>query len=385
MKYVFLSYSSHNTEQAEALKSLLQKNGIPVWIGNHDIEGGEDFSQSILDAISHEDCGCFVLLLTPEAQSSTWVPKELKLALSKNKPVVPVRMDESVQPTGEFELPLVDVQISTVADFTADDAACSRFVSQVRSALVGTRLPKLTDSNGKIQKWVLPAGIAVVAVIAAIGILLSSLLSQVGNLLGGGANNTGSLVPNPNVIDQIPEQYEGEIETAMSSTLTTLDVVVVDVGEYETPPAASLGDSYVYSQNTRVALGENGSIKGVSRGTTYIVVATKTGGHVRGAYLVMVYDPAAPLGENTLDAGYQKKVDALKGDKLTLQTRTHIVKVGGHAQPCPFSDAEVIGSTDTGVACDAGDGMVQGVTPGVAYVAVNTGLGVDVYRILVVE
>ena len=58
---VFISYSSENTADAEAIRKVLEENGLSVWMASHDIGGGEDFSGKIQEAI--ESCSCFLLLL----------------------------------------------------------------------------------------------------------------------------------------------------------------------------------------------------------------------------------------------------------------------------------------------------------------------------------
>ena len=54
--------------------------------------------------------------------------------------------------------------------------------------------------------------------------------------------------------------------------------ISVSVGDYITPPPALVWDNVtIYSQNTNIAVGENGLVKGVSPGTTYIIVESELG------------------------------------------------------------------------------------------------------------
>ena len=107
MKNVFISYSSKDFDTVNALKAMLEKNGITCWMAPFSIPGGSSYAQEIPIAI--KECGAFLLMLSRSSQMSQWVPKELSVALSIGKKVLPF-MIEDCELTEMFNFFLTDVQ-----------------------------------------------------------------------------------------------------------------------------------------------------------------------------------------------------------------------------------------------------------------------------------
>ena len=72
---------------------MLEGNGISCWMGSQDILGGSRFTSEITKAI--EECRVFVLVLSPRAQDSPWVFRELECAVRKRKVVIPYIIKET--------------------------------------------------------------------------------------------------------------------------------------------------------------------------------------------------------------------------------------------------------------------------------------------------
>ena len=106
-KNVFISYSSAETETAYMVKGILEKNGIGCWMGADSIDFGKDFALEIAKGIS--ECEVLVLLLSEQAQKSPWVQKEVKMAISKEKIVIPFAI-EKCDLTEAFSYVLSDIQ-----------------------------------------------------------------------------------------------------------------------------------------------------------------------------------------------------------------------------------------------------------------------------------
>lgn len=96
--YVFISYSSKNTAEAEAVRKLLMNNGLQNWMAPHDIPAGAKYAHVIDEAI--ENCACVLLLLTQEAQASDHVDREIERAVSYKKEIIPVRLDRCALNSG---------------------------------------------------------------------------------------------------------------------------------------------------------------------------------------------------------------------------------------------------------------------------------------------
>lgn len=80
--FYFISYSSRNIMLAETLKKLLLCNNIHVWIAPDGIPQGREYPIVIPTALKLSKV--FVLLLTPDSARSTWVKRELAIAIGNS-------------------------------------------------------------------------------------------------------------------------------------------------------------------------------------------------------------------------------------------------------------------------------------------------------------
>ncbi len=136
-KHVFISYSSRNASQADALYDFLKGENIPMWMAPNDIPDGSKYAGVINKAI--EDCACFVLLLSEDAQNSSWVPKEVNIAIGAKRPILPYQISP-VTLNSDFKLYLSDCQISNVKILPTeriDPAAkdIQRLLSSIRTCI----------------------------------------------------------------------------------------------------------------------------------------------------------------------------------------------------------------------------------------------------------
>ena len=106
-KEVFISYSSKDFERVNRIKEILETNGISCWMAPQCIPAGSNYAREIPAAI--KNCKVFLLMLTSRSQESQWVPKELSLALSEGKCVLPFML-ENCALTEMFNFYLTDVQ-----------------------------------------------------------------------------------------------------------------------------------------------------------------------------------------------------------------------------------------------------------------------------------
>jgi formylglycine-generating enzyme required for sulfatase activity len=91
MSHIFISYSKKNKEYANALADFLQAQGFNIWIDKDDIEYGVDWWDAIVEGL--QECGAFLVVMTPEAKTSDWVKRECFLALEQKKPMFPVLLN----------------------------------------------------------------------------------------------------------------------------------------------------------------------------------------------------------------------------------------------------------------------------------------------------
>lgn len=106
-KDVFISYSSKDFEKVNNVKNILEINGISCWMAPQCIPSGSSYAKEIPMAIGN--CKVFLLMLTSKSQESPWVPKEVSLAFSETKCVIPFIIEDCVL-TEMFNFFLTDVQ-----------------------------------------------------------------------------------------------------------------------------------------------------------------------------------------------------------------------------------------------------------------------------------
>jgi len=94
---VFISYSQKDKATADAVCRALEHNSVRVWIAPRDIPPGAKWAESIPAAI--EQAGAFVLIFSSSANTSEYISRELDHAVTKRKPIIPVRL-ENIQPSG---------------------------------------------------------------------------------------------------------------------------------------------------------------------------------------------------------------------------------------------------------------------------------------------
>lgn len=87
---VFISYSSKQIKNAYQIANILKENNITYWMAPDSILPAEDYLDVIPNALSNTKV--ILLLLTPEAESSNWVSKEVATAIGANKEVVPCQL-----------------------------------------------------------------------------------------------------------------------------------------------------------------------------------------------------------------------------------------------------------------------------------------------------
>jgi len=107
MSDVFVSYASADREAAFRIVDYLEGQGIRCWVAPRDVSPGMEYGEAIIDAIGR--VRALVLVLSDHSNESTFVRKEVERAVSKTKPILPVRIRE-VTPAGALEFYISSAQ-----------------------------------------------------------------------------------------------------------------------------------------------------------------------------------------------------------------------------------------------------------------------------------
>ena len=93
MNDLFVSYSRKDKRKVMKIVSFLQSKGYSVWIDETGIETGEQFKKVIVNAI--EECKVVLFFSSKNSNKSPWTAKEIGVANSKGKPIIPIKLDET--------------------------------------------------------------------------------------------------------------------------------------------------------------------------------------------------------------------------------------------------------------------------------------------------
>ncbi len=105
---VFLSYSRRDTPFLDRLGADLEARGFDTWRDTDDIEGGEQWRSTIVDALGA--ASTVVLLLSPSSVESVNVAREIALADELKKRVLPVTIADGVKLDGALQYTLAGTQ-----------------------------------------------------------------------------------------------------------------------------------------------------------------------------------------------------------------------------------------------------------------------------------
>jgi Leucine-rich repeat (LRR) protein len=128
MTDAFICYSVADKELTKTVMRLLMREGFTTWIHSEDIEKGSDFASEINRGI--EDSSFFLFFMSKNSLTSRWCLKELNYALSLNKKIIPLKIEnfeEYLLPKNISNLQFVDfTDNKTEEDFKKDIDSITR-------------------------------------------------------------------------------------------------------------------------------------------------------------------------------------------------------------------------------------------------------------------
>lgn len=141
MQDVFISYKSEERAYANRVRSALAYNGISCWMAPESIGAGGEYPSEIPKGI--RQCPIFLLLLSPMAQKSKWIPREIDMAISAERIIIPF-MIKDCQLGDAFSFYLSQTQMRCM-DEKNPDASIQELAEEIRS--------KLQKRDADIQKF----------------------------------------------------------------------------------------------------------------------------------------------------------------------------------------------------------------------------------------
>jgi TIR domain len=138
MHEIFISYSRHDSDAANALGDTLCKAGLSVWLDRNAIREGDAFDTQIEEAIAQTRV--VIVIWSEHSVKSHWVRAEAAYALGKHK-LLPILVDQS-------EPPLQFLQIQTI-DFRYWDRTSNHHAFQQLAGALAKRLEASAASTAQ--------------------------------------------------------------------------------------------------------------------------------------------------------------------------------------------------------------------------------------------
>jgi hypothetical protein len=186
--YVFISYRHGADDRyVENLAAFLTREGVPVWFDKKIVTG----ARWVLVIRERVDlCAAFIVVMTPAAEASDWVAREIVQAEKSDKPIFPLLLEgerffqlANIQyqdvtggrmPGDAFAARLREILESVVLDSgSAQSVAAVPESSPLATAALGPRFAAAPDVAASVPQprpvaFTVPSGAAATAVVAAL-------------------------------------------------------------------------------------------------------------------------------------------------------------------------------------------------------------------------
>ena len=116
--YIFISYRHQDSEQVVSILNAIQKCGYRFWYDKN-IEAGERWTEELANSIA--GCAVFVPLLSDSYEKSEYCMKEIRLASSEKRKIVPVWLTDKHSLSPELKMLLDNAQDISFASSVSPD------------------------------------------------------------------------------------------------------------------------------------------------------------------------------------------------------------------------------------------------------------------------
>jgi hypothetical protein len=131
--HVFISFASTDSALAHRVVGVLEQAGLRCWFSDRDIAPATSYPAVITDAIKKS--GAVLLLLTEASNQSPHVTREIELAFTARRPILPVRIGGAI-PSADLQYFLSRSQWLD-AGTSLDEEEVARVESRLRELLRG--------------------------------------------------------------------------------------------------------------------------------------------------------------------------------------------------------------------------------------------------------
>jgi len=91
--HIFISYSNRDLVHVDKLIDALKREGFNPWVDKEGLLAGTTWRPKLHKQV--ESCDAYLVIVSRNSEASKWVQEELDLAQSLNKPIFPLRLDDT--------------------------------------------------------------------------------------------------------------------------------------------------------------------------------------------------------------------------------------------------------------------------------------------------
>ena len=147
---IFISYSTKDKSKVSDIINAFKQQGYKVWIDKEGIRGGDpSFKSTLVKAI--EQSKIVVFFSSSNSNSSKWTEKEIGIAISKNKYIIPVKLDESLY-ANSVQFDLINYDFIDFTSCTRRASEEGKLYSSLNKVLGNEREETHKDINKQILK-----------------------------------------------------------------------------------------------------------------------------------------------------------------------------------------------------------------------------------------
>ena len=134
---IFISYSRRDTDLVDKFVRRFENEGFRVWIDRDGIESGDAFKRVIVKAI--KESALFLFFSSEPSNTSPWTTKEVGIAVSYQKPIIPIKLDNSLY-NEDVEFDLVNLDYVDFTNPAMQQPMMEKLVRTIKS-----KLPKRSE------------------------------------------------------------------------------------------------------------------------------------------------------------------------------------------------------------------------------------------------
>jgi len=169
MQKIFISYSRKDMDFARKLAGDLEKAGYDVWWDISDLQGGDDWIQTIPAAI--ESSQFMLVVLSPDGIKSPWVQKEYTQALSLRRKIIPLMLETASVPFALNTINFIDFTTGHYEDNYKKLLSAMGYTGEPPTVTTFIRA-KLTQ-NPALRRYAIPVIAIAILVIGLLAFLFS--------------------------------------------------------------------------------------------------------------------------------------------------------------------------------------------------------------------